>query len=336
MSDLLNTAVTGLLAAQRQLATASHNIANADTVGYSRQRVQLQTQAPQSTNQFAVGKGVILSEITRAYDGFVTSQLREVTSEQSRLSMFHQLASVVDDMLADSQGGITPVLQRFFGSLQDLADDPNSAAARIALLDQAGAMTARFGYMDDRLNSLQMDLTNRTRESVDSINQVAAALFETNQDIINSGSTNPDPPPDLLDRRDELLRELSEHIPLQAVEMPSGAMQVFIGQGQSLLSDTEVNTMSAGMDPGDPSAMRIYIQSAGAQVDVTRSIGGDVVTRGRQLPLCSQQPGYCCVEQIRHRRAHLEFEESSVPLNRFWHPDQFQVWPSPDASEHCA
>ncbi|MEM7293368.1 MAG: flagellar basal body protein, partial [Pseudomonadota bacterium] len=121
MSDLLNTAVTGLLVAQRQLATASHNIANADTQGYSRQRVHLVTQDPQSTNQFAVGKGVILSEITRTFDGFVTSQLRDVTSEQSRLDMFHQLASVVDDMLADSNGGITPVLQNYFASLQDLA-----------------------------------------------------------------------------------------------------------------------------------------------------------------------------------------------------------------------
>ena len=119
MGDMLISAISGLHAAQQQLATTSHNIANIDTPGYSRQRVLLQAQDPQATNRFAVGNGVILNDINRIVDEFTTRQLRSVSSEQSRLDMFHQLASVIDDMLADSQGGITPVLQGFFSSVQD-------------------------------------------------------------------------------------------------------------------------------------------------------------------------------------------------------------------------
>ena len=130
MGDLLNTAISGLSAAQRQLATTSHNIANIDTPGYSRQRAVMQAHDPQVVNQFAIGKGVMLSDIERIFDQFTTTRLRSVTSEQSRLDMFHQLASVIDDMLADSQGGIAPALQNFFSSVQDLANDPNSAPAR--------------------------------------------------------------------------------------------------------------------------------------------------------------------------------------------------------------
>ncbi|MEM7209390.1 MAG: flagellar hook-associated protein FlgK [Pseudomonadota bacterium] len=274
MSDILNTAVSGLLVAQRQLATTSHNIANAGTPGYSRQRVDLQTQDPQAINRVALGKGVIIRDIQRYFDSFTTEQVRDVTSEQSRLDMFHQLASVIDDILADSQGGITPVLQNFFSAAQDLADDPNSAAARIAMLDQASALTARFGFMDDRLNALQLDLTDRTNGTVGDINQLATALYETNQDIINSRGTALTPPPDLLDRRDELLRELSELIPIQAVEVPTGAVNVFVGQGQMLLSDTVLNSMQTSFDPSDPSLQRVYVQSANALSDITEAIGG--------------------------------------------------------------
>ncbi len=273
MGDMLNTAITGLHAAQQQLATASHNIANIDTPGYSRQRVILQSQDPQAINQFAVGKGVIIDDIDRVFDEFTTTQLRNVSSEQSRLDMFHQLASVIDDMLADSQGGITPVLQNFFSAVQDLADDPNSAAARIAMLDQAGALTARFGYMDDRLDALQFDLTDRTVGTVGEINQLSTALFQTNQDIFNSSST-PHAPPDLLDRRDDLLRQLSELVNIQAVELPSGAVNVFLGQGQMLLSDIVRNPLSTSFDPSDPSVLQVNIASAGATVEITSSISG--------------------------------------------------------------
>ena len=273
MSDLLNTAVSGLLAAQRQLATTSHNISNISTPGYSRQRVELVTQNPQAINQISLGKGVVVSDIRRTYDEFVTTQVRDATSEYSRLSMFHQLAGVVDDMLADSGGGITPVLQRFFTAAQDVAGDPNSTAARIALIDQAGALTARFGYMDDRLSALQVDLTDRTGELIGEINELAKSIYETNQDLLAARGVSRSPPPDLLDRRDELLRQLSEKIGIQAVEQPTGAVNVFVGAGQLLVSEAEFNAVTATQNAADPSVMVVRIQSAGAAADITSSIG---------------------------------------------------------------
>jgi flagellar hook-associated protein 1 FlgK len=273
MGDLLNTAISGLSAAQRQLATTSHNIANIDTPGYSRQRAVMRAHDPQVVNQFAIGKGVALSDIERIFDQFTTTRLRSVTSEQSRLDMFHQLASVIDDMLADSQGGISSTMQNFFSSVQDLANDPNSTPARIAMLDQASALTARFGYMDDRLNALQIELNDRTLDTVGEINRLATTLIKTNQDIVYSNS-RPDAPADLLDRRDELLRQLSELVTIQAMEMPSGAVNVFLGQGQMLLSDSVLNPLNTSLDPSDPNALRVSLQSAAATVEVTNSIGG--------------------------------------------------------------
>ena len=274
MTDLLNSAISGLLAAQRQLATTSHDIANVDVEGYSRQRVELNTQTPQTTNRIASGRGVVVTDIDRFYDSFTTSQIREVSSEQSRLDSVYQLASIIDDTLADAQGGITPVLQNFFSATQDLAGDPNSAPARIALIDQAGALAARFGYVDDRLNSLQQDLTDRTRDAVDDINRITAELFETNNDIRTAEGTTSRPPPDLLDRRDTLLQQLSEHIPIQAIELPTGAVDVFVGQGQSLITGNAQSQLTATLNSADPSTIDIRIQNAGTAVDITRSITG--------------------------------------------------------------
>ena len=277
MTDFLNTAVSGLLAAQRQLATTSHNIANISTEGFSRQRVGLKTQTPQAINQITEGKGVIVGEIGRVYDAFTAGQIRDVGSEQKRLDMIHTLASVVDDMLADARGGITPVLQSFFSAAQDVADDPNSTAARTALLDQARALTARFGYMDDRMQALQTDLTKRTQDTIDDINQLAASLFETNQDLLNSRGITASPPPDLLDRRDLLLQQISEKVPIKVVETASGTVDVFVGQGQSLITGLRVNTLSATQSAADPTVLDINIQNNGGPVNITPSItGGDL------------------------------------------------------------
>lgn len=274
MSDLLNTAVSGLFVAQQQLATTSHNIANIGTDGYSRQRVELQAQTLRLNNRFNIGNGVLTSDINRIHDAFTTTQLRDVTSEQSRLNTFHQLASVVDDLLADPQGGITPILQNFFSGVQDLANDPNSAAARIALLDQAGALTARFAYMDRHLNTLQSDLSSRATATVNEINRLSGALFATNQDILAARGNTSGPPPDLLDRRDTLLRELSERVSIQVVEVAGGAVNVFVGQGQALLTEGVNNTLSTSLDPSDPSVLRIAVNSGTSLVDVTGSIAG--------------------------------------------------------------
>ena len=111
--DMLGVGISGLLAFQRALATTGHNIANVNTAGYSRQRVELVTQTPQFAGNGYIGTGVRADSIKRLYDDFLTLQVRTSTSSYNRLDRYHNMASQVDGLLADSQTGLAPALQGF-------------------------------------------------------------------------------------------------------------------------------------------------------------------------------------------------------------------------------
>ena len=269
MSSIYNTGVSGLLAAQRQLSTTSHNVANINTPGYSRQRATLVTNLPNGANRVAIGSGVTVTQISRIHNEFITSQLREVGAEEGWLRVYAEHASVVDNMLADANGGITVVLQDFFKSLQTLADDPNASATRTALVDQAQSLTARVRHIANRLADLETEVTLRAKDIVGEINQIAEALQKTNQDLLNAVGTSNIPPADLLDRRDQLLSELGEKIDLQAIESDngSGAVNVFIAQGQLLVSPVLRQTVGVGTSASDSQAPTITIGDT--KIDIT-------------------------------------------------------------------
>jgi len=121
-SSLLSTAVSGLLAFQRSLETTSHNIANVGTEGYSRQRANFGTRSPDFIGDTFIGNGVQVNSITRAYDQFLTAEVRDTSSSFEKNRLTQELAGYVDNVLADPFGGISPVLQEFFACL--LADCP--------------------------------------------------------------------------------------------------------------------------------------------------------------------------------------------------------------------
>ncbi len=100
MGDMLGNALSALVSYQRAMATTSHNIANADTEGYSRQRVDFATRLPQQFGDLSVGSGVNLSSVRRVYDEFAASQLRDVTAGFNQLDSYYQLAVQMDSALA--------------------------------------------------------------------------------------------------------------------------------------------------------------------------------------------------------------------------------------------
>ena len=134
MADLLSNSVSGMLAFQRSLATTSHNVANANTEGFSRQEVELVSRLPERTGFGFVGTGVQVAGVDRVFSEFLTTQLRDSSSAFSRADTLFALNSRIDNLLADDQAGLAPRLEDFFNSIQDVADDPTSSAARRAML----------------------------------------------------------------------------------------------------------------------------------------------------------------------------------------------------------
>ena len=128
MGDLFSSGVSALLAFQRTLGATSNNIANANREGYSRQVVEFASRPSQYVG--FVGNGVRLQNIGRLHDEFITSQVQSVTREQSRLEIFSNLSSQFNNLCSDEAGGLSPSMQRFFESLQDVASDPASTSSR--------------------------------------------------------------------------------------------------------------------------------------------------------------------------------------------------------------
>ena len=107
MGDILGNAVSGLLSFQRALSTTSHNIANVNTEGYSRQRVELDTRTPQATTQGYIGAGVDVTRIRRNYDEYLSLRVRDYTSLSEESLIYDSRAREVDDLIADGTQTVT-------------------------------------------------------------------------------------------------------------------------------------------------------------------------------------------------------------------------------------
>ena len=143
MPDILNTSLTGLRAFQSALATTSHNIANVNTDGYSRQRVNFGTMPAQNVGVGYIGSGVQPQSVVRILDQYRVDSLRTNISEEARLGAFNDLAGGIDGLLASPDSGLSQPLQDFFAALQTVADNPSSVSARQVALSQANVLSDR-------------------------------------------------------------------------------------------------------------------------------------------------------------------------------------------------
>jgi len=277
MADILTTSVSGLLAFQRALATTGHNIANANTDGYSRQRVEFTARPPQGFGNGFIGSGTQVRTVQRAFDAFIAGEVLIAGTAHSRLDSFHNLATRMDNMLADPTAGLTPSLQGFFNALQDVADDPSSIPAREALLGQAESLAARFHSLDQGFVQLDKEVNARITESVANINSLADAIAELNKEIVRLQGAVGQPPNDLLDRRDLLIRQLSEDVEVSTLVQDDGSMNVFIGSGQTLVIGGEVNRLETAPNEFEPTRLEVVYAGTSGSTIVTDSLNGGTI-----------------------------------------------------------
>lgn len=284
MADLLNIGTSGLLAFQNALTTTSHNISNVNTDGYSRQRVELDTRFPERTGAGFFGTGVDTTSVQRITDKFLTQQVRVQTSQSSRLDTFYELSSRVDNVLANPDAGLAPSLQEFFDAVHGVADNPTSQAARQVLISNAESLVDRFHSVYDRLFALHREVNTKLEGAVGEVNMLAKGIADLNKQIIQEqGKAGGQPANDLLDQRDELLRRLSEQVSVTTVAQDDGAINVFVGTGQTLVIGGTANKLAIIANNYDQSTYEIAITAANASStspagpNVTRLLTGGVI-----------------------------------------------------------
>ena len=163
MSDLLRIGSTALQAYGTALSTTSHNVANAGTAGYSRQRVDLAAQ-PVSGR---IGNGVQPAQVRRLTDTWLQSRLTDDGAAASRHGVARDLLVRADGLMSDAQSGLAPPLTGLNSAVQALMADPSSLSARQSLLSQAQAGTGRFAQIDQGLQSLDQEIDGRLQAGPD-------------------------------------------------------------------------------------------------------------------------------------------------------------------------
>ncbi len=250
--DLLNIGKSGLFAAQAGLATTGHNISNAGVAGYSRQTVVQATATAQNVGYGFVGSGTQVTDIKRFSDAFLNAQVRSAQSTSSALAAYGAQAGQIDNMLADSTSGLSPVLQDFFKSVQDVSSNAGSTPSRQAFLSSADSLASRFQSMSGQLNDIKTGVNTQIEANVATINSYAGQIAALNDQIGALSSTGASPN-DLMDTRDQLMLELNKHIKATAAVGTNNAITVTIGSGQPLVVGNRAYQLAAVNTPTDPS-----------------------------------------------------------------------------------
>lgn len=277
MPGLLDTALSGLRVSQNALRTSGHNIANANTDGYSRQHVEVQTNIPSTSGVGFIGNGASVTSVQRTVNEFVVEQLRIDSSLAGDLSAFNENIRQLDTLLSDPSTGLSSSLDSFFASLQNGADDPTSIPARQLIISEAENLATRFHNLYDRFETLNEGVNQKLEASIAQVNALASSIAELNSSITATVGFSDNPPNDLLDKRDEAIRQLSELVSIQVVDQGEGAVNVSIGSGQSLVVGNIARELALVDGEEDASQKDIaYNDGIGSQVITSFMSGGEI------------------------------------------------------------
>ncbi len=210
ISKLLNIGQQGLAAYQQALAVTSHNIANANNTSYSRQRVSLTTQTPDTRMSGSLGSGVKMEDVTRVKDNLTDSQLRQYYSQNSMATKQSGYLSQVESMINEpSDSGLSSLINKFFNSFSELAVTPDSLPLRQNVTQAAQQMSGKLQSIYSGIQQIKPDLKAEADATVKTINESLKTIQTLNTQIFEARLTG-NTPNDLMDTRDKAINDLSK------------------------------------------------------------------------------------------------------------------------------
>ncbi|MBD7943045.1 flagellar hook-associated protein FlgK [Psychrobacillus sp. Sa2BUA9] len=234
----LEASKRGLFTQQSALYTTGHNISNANTIGFSRQRVNMEAtlgypgtglNAPKTAGH--IGTGVQAQSVQRIRDNFIDRQYRQETTKLGYWESRSNAISQIEDIVTEpSDYGLNTALDQFWNSLQDLSGSPENAATRKVVIQRALHVADSFNYTHKQLSDIQSNLGNEIKVSTDDINSILKQIASINEQI-QAIEPNGYMPNDLYDARDSLIDDLSQYIPIETERVPSGGNALAIAEG---------------------------------------------------------------------------------------------------------
>jgi len=270
INHLFNIARSGIQAHQQGLATTSHNIANINTKGYSRQEVVLETKRPA---EGVIGSGVEVGQIRRTVDTFLENRITSVTEELGYLTSRHNFLIQADGIFTDTDNsGLTLGLTEFFNAVRDVATNPESAIQRTVLLAKGESLTDQFLAMSQGLNQIRLDADGEIARHVDTINGLAIRVASLNDEIFKAESSGREAP-DLRDQRATLINGMAELVDIEQVTLRDG-IGIMVG-GQLLVAGNHANALATTPDGDNPPLRDLaFVRSDGNLFPITGKIAG--------------------------------------------------------------
>ncbi len=279
MSGLLSVGMHALQANQVALQTAGHNIANVNTPGYSRQSVILQTvQGTQGPGGY-VGKGVTVQTIQRNYSEFLTAQATMAGAAQSADVIRADKLRQLENLFPGGSTGLGASINDMLNAFSDVASSPTDLTARTVVLTRVDETAARIRTTAQNLDDLQLGISQELGQKANVINTLAVSISQVNEKIIRAQGAG-QPPNDLLDQRDQLVRDLNQYVQTTSLAASDGSISVFIGGSQPLVLGTMAATVSIVKDDyGDPLKSKLAVSRNGFSVTLDENtLGGGSVS----------------------------------------------------------
>ncbi len=281
----------GLQAHQKQLEITSHNMANASTPGYSRQRGEMTTTQPFTYPAFnrvetagQVGTGVEVTAVMRVRDELIDVQIqRETTISgywENRMTMLDEMELIVNE---PSDSNIRTAVDEFWVALQNVADDPTSIPSRSVLRQNTTTMTEIIRQDYQRMKALRSVANERIKEQVNHVNAIAGKIALLN-DQIAKVTVMDDHANDLMDRRDLLVEELSEIVQISKTTDKFNRVNISIN-GISLVQDITANQIAMEPNHSDEGMVRLVWPRIDREVEILGgSLKGLMEIRDQDLP----------------------------------------------------
>ena len=187
--SVLSTGTSALIAFQRALATVSHNVANINTEGYSRQRVAFATTTPTQYGSDCIGNDTKITDIFRVADQLATSRLLDSGGELARLKQLSSLSDRVDDLFSDKATNISGQWSNFFDATTGLSSNASATASRQNLLDNGNSLVTRFKQLNGQMDALGNEVNNGLLSATTEANRLAGEIAKINGQIGGDASS---------------------------------------------------------------------------------------------------------------------------------------------------
>ncbi|CAI2416570.1 Flagellar hook-associated protein 1 [compost metagenome] len=255
-NSLINTAMSGLNAAQVALSTVSNNISNYNVAGYNRQTAILAQNGGMSTMSGFIGNGVTVTSVNREYNQFITNQLRGAQSQAGAQNAYFEKISQIDNLLASKTNTLSTNMQDFFSNLENLVSNAGDDAARQTVLGKANGLVNQFNNTDKYLRDMDSGVNQQLSDSANQINSYSQQIAKLNDEITRLRGSGGEPNA-LLDQRDQLVTELNQVVGVQVMQQDGDAYTVSFANGLTLVQGSNAYQVEAVPSSGDPARLTI-------------------------------------------------------------------------------